>query len=83
MTDRERLIEILENAGSMRQFPGTMARILIENGVTFATGKNVGGKWMPTECPKCGRPLELELGTYYCHYCKIIIDPVALGMEEK
>ena len=41
MTDKERLVEILEKAGSMRQYPGTMARILIENGVTFGKDTNV------------------------------------------
>ena len=35
MTDREKLIDILEQAGTMRQFPGSLARILMENGVTF------------------------------------------------
>ena len=39
---RERLVEILEGAGKMIQFPGTLANILIENGVT------VGDKWIPT-----------------------------------
>lgn len=48
MTDRERLVEILEKAGSMRQYPGTMASILIENGVTFAADNNDGrkGHWI-------------------------------------
>lgn len=32
---RERLVEILEGAGKMIQFPGTLANILIENGVTI------------------------------------------------
>lgn len=47
MTDREKLIQIMENAGSLRQYPGSMASILIENGVTFATNNNVGSKWIP------------------------------------
>lgn len=47
MTDREKLIQIMENAGSLRQYPGSMARILIENGVTFATDIIVGSKWIP------------------------------------
>ena len=47
MTDRDRLIEIFENAGTMAQFPGTMARILIENGVTFAKDTNAPSKWIP------------------------------------
>ena len=34
---RERLVEILEGAGKMIQFPGTLANILIENGVTILT----------------------------------------------
>lgn len=80
--DRERLIEIIENAGSMRQFPGTMARILIENGVTFIRDNPVGVKQIPTECPKCGRPLSLEYGTYYCHWCKIMIYPLDLTRRE-
>lgn len=48
MTDRERLIEIIEKAGSMRQYPGSMASILIENGVTFVADNNVGrkGHWI-------------------------------------
>ena len=37
---REKLIEILEGAGNMRQFPGTLANILIENGVTIQ-------QWIP------------------------------------
>lgn len=35
MTDRERLVEILENAGYMRQYPSTLARILLEHGLRF------------------------------------------------
>ena len=27
------------------------------------------------KCPKCGKPLSLEYGTYYCHWCKILIYP--------
>lgn len=46
MTDRERLIDILEKAGYLSQYPGTMARILLENGVTFAKDTNVPG-WIP------------------------------------
>lgn len=30
------------------------------------------------KCLKCGKPLSLELGTYYCHWCKLIIDPSVL-----
>ena len=30
------------------------------------------------KCPKCGRPLSFELGTYYCHWCRLIIDPSVL-----
>ena len=37
---RDQLIEILEGAGKMIQFPGTLANILIENGVTIQ-------KWIP------------------------------------
>lgn len=37
---REKLIEILEGAGNMRQFPGSLANILIEHGVTIQ-------KWIP------------------------------------
>ncbi len=37
---RDKLIEILEQAGTMRQFPGTLANILIEKGVTVQ-------KWIP------------------------------------
>ena len=47
MTVKEKLVEIIENAGYLRQYPGTMARILIENGVTFATDNNDGCKWIP------------------------------------
>lgn len=36
MTDRERLVEILEKAGYMTQFPGSLARILLEHGLRFA-----------------------------------------------
>lgn len=37
---REKLVEILEGAGNMRQFPGSLANILIEHGVTIQ-------KWIP------------------------------------
>lgn len=37
---REKLIEILEGAGNMRQFSGSLANILIEHGVTIQ-------KWIP------------------------------------
>ena len=37
---RDQLIEILEGAGKMIQFPGSLANILIENGVTIQ-------KWIP------------------------------------
>lgn len=37
----ERLIQILEGAGPMIQFPGSLANILLENGVTFAKDNNV------------------------------------------
>lgn len=47
MTDREKLIQIMENAGSLRQYPGSMASILIENGVTFAKDINVPNRWIP------------------------------------
>lgn len=30
------------------------------------------------KCPKCRKPLSFELGTYYCHSCRLIIDPSAL-----
>lgn len=32
---RKKLTDILEKAGKMREFPGSLARILIENGVTI------------------------------------------------
>lgn len=35
------------------------------------------------KCPKCCKPLSLELGTYYCHWCKLIIDPSVLQPEQE
>ena len=26
-------------------------------------------------CPKCGKTLRAEYGTFYCHECRVIIDP--------
>jgi hypothetical protein len=26
-------------------------------------------------CPKCGKPLQVEYGTGYCHGCRVIVDP--------
>ena len=56
---REKLIEILDQAGTMRQFPGSLARILIENGVTI-----------PVRCKDCAKEwcyLRQELGADgYC-----------------
>lgn len=26
-------------------------------------------------CPKCGKPLQVEYGTGYCHACRVIVDP--------
>ena len=55
MTDREKLIELLEKAhdlavvtcGSMNKgFGAWYADHLIANGVTFATDNNVGDKWI-------------------------------------
>jgi hypothetical protein len=47
MTDREKLIELLEE---MEDLPfdtvWSEADFLIENGVTFATDNNVGDKWI-------------------------------------
>lgn len=45
---REKLIQILEGAGNMRQFPGSLANILIEHGVTIQ-------KWIPVteRLPEC------------------------------
>lgn len=40
MTDRERLMDIFEKAGYLCQFPGTMARIVIENGFSYQ-------RWIP------------------------------------
>lgn len=51
---REKLIELLDQAGTMRQFTGSLARILIENGVTI-----------PTRCKDCKKEwcyLRQELG---------------------
>ena len=45
---RDQLIEILEGAGKMIQFPGTLANILIENGVTIQ-------KWIPLSEEKPNR----------------------------
>lgn len=51
MTDREKLIELLNDVGSnVLQFPtdgfiAALADHLLENGVTFATDTNVGSKW--------------------------------------
>lgn len=61
---REKLIEILERAGSMRQFPGSLSRILMENGVTI-----------PVRCKDCAKTwcyLRQELGAD--GYCSAAID---------
>lgn len=76
MTDKERLVEILETAGSMRQYPGTMARILIDNGVTFAKDTNVPS-WIPVteRLPESGKHVlvacKTPIGKYTCdgYYC--------------
>lgn len=39
---RKKLTDILEKAGKMREFSGSLARILIENGVTI-------NEWIPVE----------------------------------
>jgi hypothetical protein len=36
MTDKEKIAEIIDKAGYLCQYPGTMARILVENGVTIS-----------------------------------------------
>ena len=44
MTDFEKLRDIIDKAGYLCQFPGTMARIVIENGFVYQ-------KWTPVaEC---------------------------------
>ena len=30
------------------------------------------------KCPRCGKPLSFELGTYYCHWCRLIVNPSSL-----
>lgn len=47
MTDREKLIALLEKHEYQKHYPSTLAAILLANGVTFATDNNVGGKWIP------------------------------------
>lgn len=32
------------------------------------------------KCPKCGKPYSFEHGTYYCHLCRIMIDPDTLEL---
>lgn len=32
------------------------------------------------KCPVCGKPLSLEYGTYYCHGCKLTIEPSVLDV---
>lgn len=52
MNDREKLVELLDiiiQPGSKTL--GDIADHLIANGVTFATGKNDGGKWIPVSEP--------------------------------
>ena len=59
---RERLVEILEGAGKMIQFPGTLANILIENGVTIQkwipVTERVPEKWFETDEEFRGEPIE-------------------------
>lgn len=35
MSDKEKIQKLIEDAGLYRNFPGSMARILVENGATF------------------------------------------------
>ena len=35
------------------------------------------------KCPMCGKPLSLEFGTYYCHWCNITIDPSVLQPKQE
>lgn len=57
MTDREKLIDLLNGVGSnVMQFPtdgfiAALADHLLANGVTFATDTNVGSKWIPHTLP--------------------------------
>lgn len=44
------------------------------------TRADVGGD-SPMQCPKCGKPLSAEYGTFYCFGCRVIIDPKLLETE--
>ena len=63
MTDRERLLEILNKPIFPHESVDPMEAVadyLLDNGVTFATDNNVGSKWIPVaerlpeELPKAG-----------------------------
>ena len=57
---RDRLIKILEDAGKMREFPGSLANILIENGVTIPNR----GHWINR-----GEGSARWVECSYCHVC--------------
>lgn len=65
-------MEIIEKAGYLSQYPGTMARILIENGVTFATNNNVGSKWISVteRLPDEWMPV---LVWSWCGFCEVAV----------
>lgn len=49
-------------------------------GEKSATRADVDGD-SPMQCPKCGKPLSAEYGTFYCFGCRVIIDPKLLETE--
>jgi uncharacterized paraquat-inducible protein A len=64
MTDKEKIAAIIEKAGYLSQYPGTMARILIENGVTVPNR----GHWIIRSSGK-GANATNWAECSYCHVC--------------
>ena len=64
MTDREKLIELLcDYFSGCITSDVKLADYLLDNGVTFATGTNDGGKWIPVT-----ERLPEKNGEYLCRY---------------
>lgn len=87
-TVKEKLVRILDDYWEVTMTVEDVADVLISNGVTIATGTNVGDKWVHDEggcwyCPKCGcSPAYWEAKNEnpyglppYCHSCGAKLEP--------
>lgn len=83
MTDREKLIELVSGSGilceicrenSFQYCAEALADHLLDNGVTFATDTNDGGKWIPvTEPPKKEWEYFTELNDWDVYPCLCVV----------